>query len=84
MIKITKIEVLDNYLLHLFFDDNTDKVVDVKKFIINGTISENLLDNNYFKQVLICDNGRGIYWPNGYDLCPDTLRYYTEAFKELV
>ena len=82
MIKITKIELLDNYLIHFFFDDDTDKVIDLNNFIKPGTFNEELKNREYFEQVKIYDNGRGIHWPNGYDLCPDTLRYYTETVKE--
>ena len=82
MIKIIKIELLDNYLIHIYFDDDTDKVIDIKGFIKEGSINESLNNVEFFNQVKIYDNGRGIYWPNGYDLCPDTLRYYTEPVKE--
>ena len=82
MIKIIKIELLDNYLIHIYFDDETDKVIDIKSFIKEGSINESLNNIEFFNQVKIYDNGRGIYWPNGYDLCPDTLRYYTEPVKE--
>lgn len=82
MIKIIKIELLDNYLIHIYFDDDTDKVIDIKGFIKEGSINESLNNVEFFNQVKIYENGRGIYWPNGYDLCPDTLRYYTEPVKE--
>jgi len=82
MIKIIKIELLDNYLIHIYFDDDTDKVIDIKGFIKVGSINESLNNVEFFNQVKIYDNGRGIYWPSGYDLCPDTLRYYTEPVKE--
>lgn len=83
MIKITKIDVLDNYNLHIYFDDKTDKIIDIKPFIKPGTISGALLEKDFFKKVMIYNNGRGIFWPNDYDLCPDTLRYHTEGVKEL-
>lgn len=82
MVKITKIELLENYLIHFYFDDETDKVIDIKGFIKEGSINASLSNVEFFNQVKIYENGRGIYWPNGYDLCPDTLRYYTEPVKE--
>ena len=30
----------------------------------------------YFKKVRVYPDGRGLYWPNGYDMCPDHLRYH--------
>ncbi|MCC6864893.1 MAG: DUF2442 domain-containing protein [Ignavibacteria bacterium] len=83
MVKIIKIKLLQNYLIHFFFSDNTDKVIDLSKFIKENSINEVLKNKDYFAKVKLYDNGRGIYWPNGFDLCPDTLRYFTEAVKEL-
>ncbi len=82
IIKILKIEVLDNKLIHFYFNDNSEKIIDLKNFIKKGTINEILNNEDYFRKVKIYDNGRGIYWPDGYDLCPDTLRYFTEPVKE--
>ncbi len=62
---------LPDFILHLRFDDGTEKTVDIKPFIGKG-ISSALQDEVYFKKVAI-ESGGGIYWPNGYDFCPNFL-----------
>lgn len=76
MIHITHLEALADRLLLLRFNDGTDKLVDVKPFIGTDVLTSPLADAAYFQQVRICENGRGIFWPNEYDMCPDYLRYY--------
>ena len=80
MIKIEKIEVLDNFFVYFYFSDGSNKTVDFKPFIDkNNPLTSPLLNTNFFKQVKIYENGRGIYWPNEFDFCPDYLRYFTKA-----
>ena len=70
--RIKKVEYLDGYKLNLHFDDKTIKEVDLSDTIARA--KGNLLslrDVEYFKKVK-CD-GITIVWPNGVDLCPDTL-----------
>jgi len=55
----------------MFFSDGVEKTVDVRPFLRSG-VSAPLLDNDYFQQVAI-DSAGGIYWPNGYDFCPNFL-----------
>jgi hypothetical protein len=51
--------------------------------IIKGDkLTKPLSDPEYFRKVKVYENGRGIYWPNEYDFCPDYLRYYAESVKE--
>jgi hypothetical protein len=56
--------------LDLQFDDGKTKTTDFKKFIVSG-VSAKLADVDFFKQVKV-ENGY-LIWPNGYDLCPNTL-----------
>lgn len=85
MIWITEFKILDEQKIHLSFSDDTEKTIDLSPFIKEDKLSSPLSDPTYFKQVKLYENGRGIYWPNGYDYCPDFLRNYTsEGEKELV
>jgi len=79
MVRIFEIAVLDDYRIHFVFSDGCEKVISFKKYIKNDTLTEPLQDTEFFSKVRIYDNGRGIYWPNDYDFCPDNLRYYTES-----
>ncbi len=82
MINITKFKVLDNKTIHFNFSDNTEKNIDFDPFIGEDKLSKPLSDPVYFQKVELYEHGRGIYWPNNYDFCPDFLRQYQPADKE--
>lgn len=70
---ISNIEVLNNYRIKLEFNDGITKIVDFQPYIGNDPLTRSLADKEYFKKVKVYDRGRGIYWENGYDFCPDYL-----------
>jgi hypothetical protein len=82
MVKITHLEVREQFQLHLIFDDGVEKTIDGMQFIGPDPLTSALGDPVYFQQVQVYDNGRGIYWPNNYDICPDNLRYHIPAIDE--
>ena len=84
MIHITRLEALPDSLLRLQFDDGTEKLVDVRPFIGDDALTAPLRDPTYFRQVRMCENGRGIFWPNEYDMCPDYLRYHAQDARQTV
>ena len=71
MHKVISVRPLPSFLLELMFEDGLRKVVDMHPFIGEG-LSATLQDEDYFRQVAI-ESGGGIYWPNGYDFCPNFL-----------
>jgi hypothetical protein len=79
MVKITQMHVLENHRLILMFDDGKKKNIDFTPFIGEDQLTKPLADPKFFEQVKIYENGRGIYWPNGYDVCPDNLRFHLKA-----
>jgi hypothetical protein len=81
MVKITHIEVRESFHLHLVFDDGVEKTIDGTQFIGDDPFTKALADPAYFRQVQVYENGRGIYWPNTYDICPDNLRYHIHAIE---
>ena len=84
MISIAKLKVLHNQKIHFIFSDGREKTIDFKPFIGEDKLSSPLSDVKYFEQVETYENGRGIYWPNDYDFCPDFLYQYQADHKELV
>lgn len=82
MISIIKFEVLKNNKIHFVFSDKTEKTVDFTPFIRKSDLSKALLDPEFFQKVDLYENGRGIYWPNDFDFCPDFLRKYQPEEKE--
>jgi hypothetical protein len=81
-IKITNVEPLPDMHVRLTFDDGVVKIIDVGKIVRNSVFEETFKNPGFFKAVKIEEDGRGIVWPNDFDLCPDSLRYYTEGVIE--
>ena len=71
MNRIILVKPLSNHILELTFEDSLRKIVDLTPFIGQG-LSAALRDEEYFQKVSI-ESGGGIYWPNGYDFCPNFL-----------
>ena len=82
MVVITKLETLPHAHLRLTFDDGAVRVLDVNPYIRDAPMTRPLADPAYFAQVALDPDGRGIYWPNDYDMCPDWLRHYAPAIEE--
>lgn len=72
MERVIAVNILDNYILRITFEDKTEVILNVRPFITGG-ISERLLDQDFFKTVKIDEFG-GIGWENGFDFCPNFLR----------
>jgi hypothetical protein len=69
---VKKVKYLDGYKLELIFNDGKAKVVDFKERLQYAkNMFLPLRDVNYFKKVK--SDGTTLVWPNGLDLCPDTL-----------
>ncbi len=70
---ISSVQPLDNYKLHLKFEDNQEGVVDISQLIEFTGIFAPLQDLTYFNQVKLNPEWGTIYWENGADLDPDVL-----------
>jgi len=72
MYETIEIKVLANYKIWLKFNDGEERIIDILPFLNKG-IAKELLDIKKFSEVKN-DSGGGIYWPNGYDFCPNYLK----------
>ena len=70
---ICSVQPLENYQLHLKFEDNQEGVVDISQLIEFTGIFAPLQDLTYFNQVKLNPEWGTIYWENGADLDPDVL-----------
>ena len=60
--------------LELTFEDGLVAVVDMDSIVKSYTgVFAPLLDDNYFRLVTVDPELGTIVWPNGADVCPDTL-----------
>ena len=71
--EIVSAEPLDNYRLHLSFDDGSQGVVDIAKLIRFEGVFEQLRDENYFRMVRLDPELGTVVWPSGADLDPLVL-----------
>ena len=71
MDRVVFVEPQSDFSVRIRFADGLTKQIDLRPFIGEG-ISAALSNWEYFQQVAI-DEGGGIYWPNGYDFCPEFL-----------
>lgn len=68
--RVKKVVPKDDYTLHITFDNEVQKVFDMKPLLDFGVFGE-LKNLEYFKKVKRVHGS--IAWPHGQDICPDTL-----------
>lgn len=76
MIKITDFKLESGKKIHFRFNDGTEKIIDFQPFIGKDSLSKPLSNPTFFSKVELIENGRGIFWPNDFDFCPDFLHKY--------
>ncbi len=76
--KAIEVNVLENYELLITFDNNEQRVFDVKPYL-NFIQFESLKDYKQFKKVKIA--GISIEWENGADICPNELYNNSKSIK---
>jgi len=69
--EITNFRLLGNYVVELVFDDGKSGVVDLKKYLLQNTIFEKLLDYSFFEKLYI--NNGVLTWPDDIDISPETI-----------
>jgi len=71
-LKIEAVEVLNNHMLKIKFNDGVQKLFDVMDFFMYGSFS-NLRDEWYFQNVHIDENGSNLKWDEGEAFSVDML-----------
>ena len=67
-----KVKPLEDYHIHVTFDNNEEKIYDVNP-LIQGDWFGQLRDINIFNTVHVA--GISVEWAEGQDVCPDDLYY---------
>lgn len=72
--RIQSVSHLGDYRLWLEFTDGTSGELDFRSRVLSrGGVFEPFADVTFFRQVQVDSESGTIVWPNGVDLCPDTL-----------
>ncbi len=70
---------LDDYKLQVFFEDNTEKIIDMKPYLDQGIFSA-LRDRQTFSTAKVTFGT--VEWDNGLDIDPEFLYEYGEIIEE--
>ena len=76
---VTNTKTLPEFRLQVTFTDGFSAVVDLKQHILKSDwpIVLPLKKAAFFRRVRVANGS--IVWPNGYDVCPDVLRFWCEV-----
>lgn len=82
--RIQSVSHLGDYRLWLEFTDGTSGELDFRSRVVGrGGVFEPFADIQFFRQVRVDSETGTIVWPNGVDLCPDTLfQQVTQSFGD--
>ena len=72
LIKITNVEIVAPYTLHLVFDDGEERTINFES-ALDGYYYEPLRDVTFFNQVRLDPEIHTLVWPNDADFDPATL-----------
>jgi hypothetical protein len=64
---------LDDYTVHLRFEDGTTADVDLCYLVDYGGVFEPLRDLSYFRRLRADQEAGTLVWPNDADVAPETL-----------
>jgi hypothetical protein len=80
--KVTRLDKLGRFRLHVRFNDGSEGVHDFTSMVQEpGSMLAPLRDEKYFERVFL-EFGAPT-WPNGFDIAPEWLRREMAAAKEL-
>lgn len=78
-IGITAVKPLEEYRLLVTFENGERRVFDVAPYLDQGVFRE-LKSPNVFRSVRVSFDA--IEWPNGADLCPETVYAESQVYTE--
>ncbi len=73
MREITDVSVLEGFTVHLVFDDDSVRTVDLEPLLRGPIFAVLKADPSLFAQVRVDPELGTIVWPNGADMDPDVL-----------
>jgi uncharacterized protein DUF2442 len=77
--EVTKVKLVDGYVIAVRFDDGTEKYVDISQWF-KGPVFKPLRDPKVFAGFLL--EGGTLAWPNGVDIAPEALYGAVDVRKQ--
>lgn len=74
VVDITKLEIVEDRTVRLWFSDGLERVVDLSPFLWGPVFEDIASNDDLFNNVRVDPEIGTIVWPNGADLDPDVLR----------
>ena len=76
--RLKSIRTNGDFKIAFIYEDGLVTELDFKSHVkeLCGPIAEPLADGSFFGQAFI--NHGVVTWPNGFDICPDVLRFWCE------
>lgn len=81
--RVTKFDLVDDYTIHLIFDDGTEQVIDFEP-ILTGPIFGPLKDKTLFAKVQLEENFGTLEWANGADISPNVLHDWPDHVNAMI
>ena len=79
---VTQIECLGGYCVRAIFEDGATGEYDFAEIVRrDGPMVEPLRDLSFFARVFLAHGAPT--WPNGYDACPDWLRFEIKNLRHI-
>ena len=79
---IIHFEIVDDYTLHIVFDDNSEQVINFEP-VLFGEMYGPLRDLKFFNQVQLDKEICTLVWPNGADFDPWMLHEWPRLVDQL-
>ena len=74
---LTRIEVLPDFCLHLYFSDGEDGIFEARKHMTFDGVFEPLNNPVFFAKAQIEPVCKTLTWPGELDLCPDCVYHWS-------
>ena len=83
LVSVTAVELRHDFVVGLWFDDGTEREVDLDEYLRGEVFAPLREDADLFAQVRVDHEAGTIVWPNGADMDPVVLHGSVEpAWKE--
>lgn len=81
--RVVSFQIVDRYTIQVEFDDGLGKTINLEPMLY-GPIFKPLRDPALFAQISLNKDFGALEWPNGADIAPNVLYYWSTYAPEIV